>query len=90
MAQSICGVQVAAQEHQIKRGGLDAGPQDSKCEALSCRLLVRVGVSDNSLDNVGTLTEFASAFVEVFAARRTATKHFARRDIVNRAAEIPA
>ena len=36
----------------------------------------------------GPLAEFAGAFVEVFAAGRTAIEHFARRNVVDRAAKI--
>ncbi len=49
-----------------------------------------MGVGDDALDNVGTLAQFAGAFVEMLAAGRTAIEHLARRDVVNRAAEIPA
>ena len=47
-------------------------------------------MGDDALDDVGTFTKFAGAFVEVFAAGRTAIKHLARRNVVNRTAKIPA
>ena len=47
-------------------------------------------MSDDALDDVRTFTQFAGAFVEVFAAGRTAIKHLARRNVVNRAAKISA
>ena len=52
--------------------------------------LLWVGVGDDALDDVGTLAQFAGAFVEMLAAGRTAIEHLARRNVVNRAAKISA
>ena len=51
--------------------------------------LVWIGVGDDALDDVGTLAQFAGAFVEMFAAGRTAIEHLRRRDVVDRAAKVP-
>ena len=51
-------------------------------------VLAWIGVMDDSLDDAGTLAEFAGAAVEVFAAGTGSIEHFRRGDVVNRAAEI--
>jgi len=47
-------------------------------------------VGDDAFYDVCTFAEFAGAFIEVLAAGRTAIEHFARRNVVSRAAQISA